>query len=161
NGQWTQDGPVSLAFAATTAQQDFAPALAAINAAREAILFLMFMPGQSPLLDAALQQSARAGGPFVRGVVSTVTQTANGTITHQGSQVIKDGVTKPTNDDVILPEGEGANRPTWAFEEFTRGAFIGAGLRAIVHSKAIVIDPFSDNCVVITGSHNFSVSASE
>jgi len=32
---------------------------------------------------------------------------------------------------------------------------------AIVHSKAIVIDPFSDACAVITGSHNFSVSASE
>jgi hypothetical protein len=34
-------------------------------------------------------------------------------------------------------------------------------LMAIVHSKAIVIDPFSDQCAVITGSHNFSVSASE
>jgi hypothetical protein len=32
---------------------------------------------------------------------------------------------------------------------------------AIVHSKTIVIDPFSDQCAVITGSHNFSVSASE
>jgi phosphatidylserine/phosphatidylglycerophosphate/cardiolipin synthase-like enzyme len=32
---------------------------------------------------------------------------------------------------------------------------------AIVHSKTIVIDPFSDDCAVITGSHNFSVSASE
>jgi PLD-like domain len=31
----------------------------------------------------------------------------------------------------------------------------------IVHSKAIVVDPFSDDCAVITGSHNFSVSASD
>ena len=31
---------------------------------------------------------------------------------------------------------------------------------AIVHSKAIVIDPFSSDCAVITGSHNFSDSAS-
>jgi hypothetical protein len=29
-----------------------------------------------------------------------------------------------------------------------------------VHSKTIVIDPFSENCAVITGSHNFSDSAS-
>jgi hypothetical protein len=34
-------------------------------------------------------------------------------------------------------------------------------LMAIVHSKVIVVDPFSDQCAVITGSHNFSVSASE
>ena len=34
-------------------------------------------------------------------------------------------------------------------------------MMAIVHSKAIVIDPFSDDCAVITGSHNFSASASE
>jgi phosphatidylserine/phosphatidylglycerophosphate/cardiolipin synthase-like enzyme len=32
---------------------------------------------------------------------------------------------------------------------------------AIVHSKIIVIDPFSDDCAVVTGSHNFSVFASE
>jgi phosphatidylserine/phosphatidylglycerophosphate/cardiolipin synthase-like enzyme len=33
-------------------------------------------------------------------------------------------------------------------------------LMAIVHSKCIVIDPFSDDCAVITGSHNFSDAAS-
>jgi hypothetical protein len=38
---------------------------------------------------------------------------------------------------------------------------LGNHLMAIVHSKVIVIDPFSDQCAVITGSHNFSVSASE
>ncbi|MDH2351188.1 TIGR04141 family sporadically distributed protein [Bradyrhizobium sp. SSUT112] len=32
---------------------------------------------------------------------------------------------------------------------------------AITHSKMIVIDPFSDDCKVVTGSHNFSASASE
>jgi phosphatidylserine/phosphatidylglycerophosphate/cardiolipin synthase-like enzyme len=31
---------------------------------------------------------------------------------------------------------------------------------AIIHSKIIVIDPFFPNCTVITGSHNFSLSAS-
>lgn len=39
--------------------------------------------------------------------------------------------------------------------------FLAAGLNAIVHSKTIVVDPFSDNCAVVTGSHNFSLSASE
>jgi phosphatidylserine/phosphatidylglycerophosphate/cardiolipin synthase-like enzyme len=162
NAQWTQDGPVALAFAATPKEEDFAPVLAALAAAKQAIFFLMFMPGQSPLLQSALQQSAKACGPFVRGIVSTVTQSKSGTITHQGAQVIMDGVTQKTDDDVLMPEGiSEANRPTWAYDEFNRKAFFGAHLMAIVHSKAIVIDPFSDDCVVVTGSHNFSDSASE
>lgn len=34
-------------------------------------------------------------------------------------------------------------------------------LMALEHAETIVIDPLSDVCVVITRSHNFSVSASE
>src|SRR5262249_56784810 len=38
---------------------------------------------------------------------------------------------------------------------------LAAGMIAIVHSKVIVIDPFSPDCTVIAGSHNFSDSASQ
>jgi phosphatidylserine/phosphatidylglycerophosphate/cardiolipin synthase-like enzyme len=38
--------------------------------------------------------------------------------------------------------------------------FLGGGGHAIIHSKVVVIDPFSADDVVITGSHNFSTSAS-
>jgi len=31
---------------------------------------------------------------------------------------------------------------------------------AIIHDKILVIDPFSDNCVVVTGSHNLGHKAS-
>jgi phosphatidylserine/phosphatidylglycerophosphate/cardiolipin synthase-like enzyme len=31
---------------------------------------------------------------------------------------------------------------------------------AIIHDKIVVIDPFSDNCVVVTGSHNLGHKAS-
>ena len=162
NAKWLTDGPVSVAYAATPSAEDFAPVLEAIAGAKDAILFLMFMPGESPLLKNAMGRSAEANGPFVRGVVSTVITSKNGTITHVGGQVVVDGVTKPTDDDVIMPNGvPPQNRPTWAFDEFNRGSFTAAGLIAIVHSKTIVIDPFSDDCVVVTGSHNFSVSASQ
>ena len=161
NSDWLDDGPVSLAFAATSGQQEFAPVVAAIKAAQQAVFFLMFEPGESPLLEAILQRSGEADGPFIRGVVSTVVQTKSGSIVSQGSHVIMEGVDKATDDDVVLPDGVGeADRPTWAFDEFNRSAFTGANLHAIVHSKTIVIDPFSDNCVVVTGSHNFSPSAS-
>jgi len=34
------------------------------------------------------------------------------------------------------------------------------GAHAIIHDKVIVIDPMSDNCVVVTGSHNLGHRAS-
>ena len=161
NGRWLTDEDVSVAFAATSDQQDFTPVLEAIKAAETAIFFLMFEPGESPLLEAVLERSAQVNGPFIRGVVSTVVQSKNGSIVSQGSRVIMEGVDQPTDDDVVLPDGVSeADRPTWAFDEFNRGAFLSSGLHAIVHSKTIVIDPFGNSPVVVTGSHNFSPSAS-
>jgi phosphatidylserine/phosphatidylglycerophosphate/cardiolipin synthase-like enzyme len=32
--------------------------------------------------------------------------------------------------------------------------------QAIIHDKIVVIDPFAENCVVITGSHNLGYKAS-
>jgi phosphatidylserine/phosphatidylglycerophosphate/cardiolipin synthase-like enzyme len=120
----------------------------------------MFMPGQSPLLDALLGRSNEPNGPIVQGVVSTVTETATGKIIEHGAHVIRKGDSKKLNE-VILPDGVGPqNLPPWEVEEFTRRMFLPAGLNAIVHSKVIIVDPFSDNCAVVTGSHNFSDSAS-
>jgi hypothetical protein len=31
---------------------------------------------------------------------------------------------------------------------------------AVIHDKIVMIDPFSDNCVVVTGSHNAGYEAS-
>ena len=66
------------------------------------------------------------------------------------------------HDDVPLPSGiSETDKPSWAETEFNVKEMLANHLMAIVHSKVIVIDPFSDQCSVITGSHNFSVSASE
>jgi phosphatidylserine/phosphatidylglycerophosphate/cardiolipin synthase-like enzyme len=43
----------------------------------------------------------------------------------------------------------------------TRKTFLSQIGHAIVHSKVLVIDPLSDDPVVVTGSHNFSAPASE
>jgi phosphatidylserine/phosphatidylglycerophosphate/cardiolipin synthase-like enzyme len=58
----------------------------------------------------------------------------------------------------------GANdedRSSRAGIEFEVEEMHAAHLMALVHAKTVGIDPLSDVCVVITGSHNFSVSASE
>jgi len=161
NSKPTIDNNISLYFAASNNETEFKPVLDLIAGAKEGALFLMFMPGQSPLLDALLGR-VQKNDIYVRGVVSSVTPSKSGDITKVGGQVVKSGAPAQSfHDDVPLPSGiRDDDKPTWAETEFNVKEMMGAHLIAIVHSKAIVIDPFSENCAVITGSHNFSVAAS-
>jgi phosphatidylserine/phosphatidylglycerophosphate/cardiolipin synthase-like enzyme len=162
NAQWTVDQAVSVAFAATPHEEEFDPVKELIDGAADGLFFLMFTPGQSPLLNALLDRSQGEVGPYVRGVVSEVRESSNGTIISHNAHVIRRGEEKLFRDSTLLPDGlPHDNLPSWAREEFNRRMFFPAGLNAIVHSKVIVIDPFSDNCAVVTGSHNFSDSASQ
>jgi phosphatidylserine/phosphatidylglycerophosphate/cardiolipin synthase-like enzyme len=153
---------ISVYFAASNGQAEFKPALDLIAGAKEGALFLMFMPGQSPLLGALLDRSVQ-NNIYVRGVVSTVMPTQNGDIVAVGGQVVKSGAPSQSfHDNVELPAGVSAkDRPSWAETEFNVQEIHAAHLMAIVHSKVIVTDPFSDDCAVITGSHNFSAAASQ
>lgn len=161
NARWTTDNSVSVAFAATPDEQEFEPVEKLIREAQDGLMFLMFTPGQSPLLNALLDRSQGAVGPYVRGVVSEVRESANGTIIAHGARVIRRGEEKLFRDSTLLPDGLPSDHlPSWAREEFNRRMFFPAGLNAIVHSKVIIVDPFSDNCAVVTGSHNFSDAAS-
>jgi phosphatidylserine/phosphatidylglycerophosphate/cardiolipin synthase-like enzyme len=161
NTRPTADKDITLYFAATNGEAEFKPVLDLIAGAKDGALFLMFMPGQSPLLDALLDR-AKDNNIYVRGVVSSVTASKNGDIYSVGGQVVKSGApAQAFHDDVPLPSGiSEKDKPSWAEQEFNVAEMRGAHLMAIVHSKTIVIDPFSDDCAVITGSHNFSVAAS-
>ncbi|MHC2461539.1 phospholipase D-like domain-containing protein [Bradyrhizobium embrapense] len=162
NSTPTSDANISVYFAATNGEAEFKPVLDLIKNAKDGALFLMFMPGQSPLLSALLDR-AQQNDIYVRGVVSTMMPSKNGNIVSVGGQVVKSGAPQQSfHDDVQLPHGVNAtNEPSWADVEFSVQQIRNAGMIAIVHSKTIVVDPFSDNCAVITGSHNFSVAASE
>ncbi|MGZ6004500.1 MAG: phospholipase D-like domain-containing protein [Caulobacteraceae bacterium] len=161
NAKSTKDGPVELYFAATPAQQEFKPVLDLIKGATQGVLFLMFTPGQSPLLTALLAR-ARKNDVYVRGVVSSVSEKGNGII-EVGGQVVNAGTpVQSYNHSTLVPANvPPSNRPEWAMAEFNANEIHGAHMMAIVHSKTIVVDPFSPNCAVITGSHNFSPSASK
>jgi hypothetical protein len=160
NSTSTVSGPVEVFFTATSGEVEFAPVKKLIAEAKQGVLTLMFMPGNSPLLQAVLDR-AKDDDIYVRGVISSVA--VKGQIVKVGSQVIKSGGDPMDfHQDVIVPGSvPAANRPTWAEQEFTVGEINSAGMRAIVHSKVIVVDPFSDACAVITGSHNFSDGASK
>ncbi len=156
------DETVEVRFAATTDGSELAAVVDLVNGASQGILFEMFQPGESPILAAILARVRAADGLYVRGVVSTVVKTANGEIqSHQGQVVLSGAADGAFKDEAVIPTGAPAsNLPPWEVAEVSRQAFLAQHLFAIVHSKAIVIDPFSDNCVLITGSHNFSGSAS-
>jgi phosphatidylserine/phosphatidylglycerophosphate/cardiolipin synthase-like enzyme len=158
----TQHNGMQLFFAATKGQAEFKPVLDLIAGAKQGILFLMFMPGQSPLLEALLGL-VQSNEIYVRGVVSSVTKSKNGDIASVAGQVVKSGSPPASfRDDIVRPAGvTEKDHPSWEETEFNVKEMLDQHLIAIVHSKAIVIDPFSADCAVITGSHNFSVSASE
>jgi len=128
-----------------------------VERARDGILFLMFMPGSTGLFSTV---AARSSEPnlYVRGVVSEL---PNGRGDESAVDVsLIDGRTHTSlHLDIIQPEGVAHPFANFA-EEVTRKQFLSGIGHAIIHSKVVVIDPFSSDPTVITGSHNFSTSAS-
>lgn len=146
--------------AGTEPGADLAALIDAVNNARRMILYVMFQPGTEPL--SSIIERAKEGGMIVKGVVSTVPQSIR---EEQFELSGTDQEVKVYRTAVVQPEGMGLSFSAWV-EEVTRKEFLttsthkGVG-HAITHSKMIVIDPHDDDCVVITGSHNFSKAASE
>ncbi|HEX8089554.1 MAG TPA: phospholipase D-like domain-containing protein, partial [Blastocatellia bacterium] len=104
--------------------------------------------------------AARSAEPglYVRGVVSEL---PNGRGDESAVDVsLIDGTDHTAlHLDIIQPEGVKHSFAKFAGEVTHKQFLAGVG-HAIIHSKVVVIDPFSADPVVITGSHNFSSSAS-
>jgi phosphatidylserine/phosphatidylglycerophosphate/cardiolipin synthase-like enzyme len=145
-------------FTRTSKGVDLDALRAEVDKAREGILFLMFMPGATGLFSSV---SARSAEPnlYVRGVVSEL---PHGRDDESAADVsLIDGRNHTSlHLDIIQPEGVKHPFATFA-AEVTRKQFLGGIGHAIIHSKIVVIDPFGADPVVITGSHNFSASASQ
>lgn len=125
-----------------------------IAGAKQSLLFAMFMPG-ADIFNAAV---GRGKDIFVRGVANTFPK--------QGADTSQVGVDLVDNGksahsfllNVVEPQGIAHPFSAWA-EEVTREQF-GAIGHAIIHSKVLVIDAFGLNPTIVTGSHNFSKTAS-
>lgn len=148
-------------FSRTTGKVDLQALDEAINGAQDGVLFLMFQPGGSGALKTVRDLAKARPALYVRGVVSTLPSDAADDAPAVKVDVHADGATQAMTLDVVQPRGANAFAnwaATVARNEFLsmQGGVIGY---AIVHSKIIVIDPFT-RPVVITGSHNFSGNAS-
>jgi hypothetical protein len=153
-------------FTRTRRRVDLAALAEIVNAATRGVLFLMFMPGGSGVLATVRALEHERPDLLVRGVVSELPRgradehTGDTTTLRVTVAGAPPGVAATRTEDVIQPEGMAHPAAGWAVET-TRRQFLGNIGHAIIHSKVLVVDPFSDDPVVVTGSHNFSISASE
>ena len=137
-----------------------------VNGAKEGLLFLMFIPGATGVLADVRALAAAKPKLLVRGVVSELPKGRQDEHTGETTTVKVTIVGAPTASqdgsqtyDVVQPEGNPHPAAWWAAETTHRQFLSGVG-HAIIHSKVLLVDPFSDDPTIVTGSHNFSNSAS-
>lgn len=129
-----------------------------LEGAQQSILFLAFAPGAARSISVNsrhfIQHVARLAmarpGLFIRGAVSDP-----GLARDFDADVLS--TTGRENAAVVSPAGvlteAESENDVWFAEMFKFG-------HAVIHDKVIVVDPFSDKSVVITGSHNLGYRAS-
>lgn len=147
---------VTLWFTPLPGQDDLAQARELIMQARQGILFVMFNPGpRGSLLNDIIEIASPAGEHFnpelyIQGVVNQNPGTAANPVTlfNRGKRI-------DANADVVLPAA--IDEPS---KFFVRELKRLDGTFAMAHSKVVVVDPFGDHPVVITGSHNLGPKAS-
>lgn len=158
NSQPKQPRPdATIWFSRTAKRVDLGALGEIVDGAKSALLFLMFMPGAKGVLKYVRRRQEQSPELFVRGVVSELPDP-------QDEQKVDvsffgDGPPEEHHLEVVQPEGRPQSIAWWAAEA-TRKQFTANIGYAIVHSKVLVVDPLSSQPTVVTGSHNFSESAS-
>jgi phosphatidylserine/phosphatidylglycerophosphate/cardiolipin synthase-like enzyme len=146
----------TLWFTPLHGQADLEQAGELIRGAQNGVLFLMFNPGPrgtllSDIIDLALPSGQHYDPDlYIQGVVNQNPGTAKNPVTlfNRGEKI-------DSNSDVVLPAAIPGPLEFWVKElKQLPGTF------AMVHSKVIVIDPYGEKPVVMTGSHNMGPKAS-
>jgi phosphatidylserine/phosphatidylglycerophosphate/cardiolipin synthase-like enzyme len=179
-------GTITQWFAPTDKAEDLAYARKLINAAKQGILFLFFNPGvfvadDKPASKWTLLQNIlfrhHEGTPdynpslYIRGVVNQeIAGLTSESAGHEPARpsahaalnpasatpvTLFDGGKQPPQHlgyESMVPKNIKDTFHNWATE------ILGQGVH--IHSKVIVLDPFGENPVVMTGSHNLGFKAS-
>ena len=162
-------GSVTPWFVKTSDAQDLEFARTLINGAKEGILFLFFNPGSFqtvPKRWTLLQNILERHNPdnpnsdpslYFRGVVNQdiPNLTKLDPTVPKPVKLFTNGVDSPISlgHEVLVPHNIKDKFFDWEKE------LLGASM-VNIHSKVIVLDPFGDNPVVMTGSHNLGFKAS-
>src|ERR1700687_3891219 len=137
-----------------------------VNLAKHAVLFLAFIPGTPSITNFVAKAQLANKDLFVRGCVTaplaagTFYYALRGTSPPKPQRAAKGQPKlpkKPVPQDPRVMAATALNNEKapsgWAAE------LLKAGF-AITHDKIVVIDPFADDCLVVTGSHNLGYQAS-
>jgi len=141
-------------FAPVRRTIDLESARQRIDAATQGILFLMFNPGpDGTLLNDIIERTTPASATYdpqlhIHGVLNQDPSTTQ----HPIVGLFHRGELTQADIDVVLPAVVDTDFAFWRHE-------LNYSL-VMVHSKCIVIDPFSDRSCVMTGSHNMGPKAS-
>ena len=146
--------PLRLWFTPTIGQVDLNEARKIIAGAKQAILFLMFNPGPKDTLLNGIIETARAGRAgkrlYIRGAINQDPSTSKNPV-----ELFQGDNSDKADFNVVLPAAIDKVTTFWAKElKQLPGTF------AMVHSKVVLIDPFSAHPVLLTGSHNLGPKAS-
>src|SRR5271165_5587408 len=128
---------------------DLQQVFALMEGAKQAILFLVFQPGSPSIVEKAVAVQNSRPDLFVRGAVTDpkAANVFNTTLIH-----------RPGDPPVeVVPASAITDQFAFWQQELLKP---GPQAHAIIHDKIVVIDPMSDDCVVITGSHNLGYRAS-
>ncbi len=147
---------LTLWFTPMSDPKDLEQAGELIAGAKEGILFLMFNPGPRGTLLNDIIELASPSSPnynpqlYIQGVVNQNPGTAKNPVTlfNRGDRI-------DANADVVLPAA--IDQPS---KFFRKELLKLPTAHAMVHSKVVVIDPYGDNPVLMTGSHNMGPKAS-
>jgi phosphatidylserine/phosphatidylglycerophosphate/cardiolipin synthase-like enzyme len=124
----------------------------AITGASHGVLFLLFSAGAPSILqhlrDVTRTRVQAQQQFFVRGAISDAATSKQFT-----TRVYNDGVLKAPN---LLITGIGGIPDQFSYWE-KELAKLG---HAVIHDKILVVDAFTPDCVVVTGSHNLGYKAS-
>ena len=138
-------------FAPVNALQDMKAAKTLIDAAKEGILFLFFNPGtKDTLYDEIMTKYTNEGNNpfFVHGIMN---QDPGGKV--HPLVFIHKGNVQSTNFDTLMPKSVNEEFAYWKDEIKPK--------MVTIHSKVVIVDPFGENPVVMTGSHNMGDKASQ
>lgn len=140
-------------FAPVSGFVDLAAAKALIDQAKQGILFLFFNPGtHDTLYNEIVAQIGQPGKEnlFVHGIMNQDPGGAKNPLVF----IHKSNPTAQSTDfDTVIPKGIHEEFAYWQNEITPK--------MVTIHSKVVIVDPFGDHPVVMTGSHNLGPKASQ
>jgi phosphatidylserine/phosphatidylglycerophosphate/cardiolipin synthase-like enzyme len=139
---------------------DLAEVFSIIHGAQEAILFLAFQPGSPSIVGEIAKAQLANPSLFVRGALTDGGAASGFYVAIKGEPPTKPqkpvkGAPPPPQDYRVISARSIPKDGVGQWEQELNSAG-----HAVIHDKILVVDPFSDNCVVVTGSHNLGYTAS-